>query len=526
MKRIAVYLIFFLLNTTFLRSQIIELELYLMSEGIENATAKAAETLNNPVLVNAITANIVYKIPVPGVELEYQGVLSYEGDDIGKANFWIYVFSEKNNPNQTAIILTAKVSFMGNPAIFMSYNADEFADFSDGSEEAVIPILSILSYSRPIDLGSIIDSDKFVKAIVDNADYGAIQDKLDGNDQHISIVGLFSTNSNFLGLEAEQTYWARLIFDAASSDTICCATPFNDLTKLYCAEFSEQEPEMVLGYFLLSEGFESAIEEAKQHLTEPILISIYSGNFPDKMAILGEFQGKVFLEGDDIGKANFWIYVFKEKENPIEITYIISTKVIQSEQENIIASQTFDATFNYDIISISNEIEIDKIIDSDKFVQALTQNSNFDAMKAALEVYDFVMQLIGVFSYNVDYFCVDNNNINWMQMIANKYEMLFCCSAPFDDLTFLTCEDYTGIEEKPTKLAITIFPNPASSYLMFSNFEELEISSIEIFDIAGNLISAHNPISTRVDISRLASGNYFICFTVNNQKVYRSFIRE
>ena len=523
MKRIAVYLIFFLLTTTFLRSQIIELELYLLSEGIENATAKAAETLNNPVLVNAITANIVYKIPVPGVELEYQGVLSYEGDDIGKANFWIYFFSEKDNPTKTAIILTAKVKIFGT---FMSFNAEDFADFSDGNADEILPLLPVLSYSRPIDLNNIIDSDKFVKAIVENADYEAIQAKFEGNDQHISIVGLFSTNSDFLGLEAEQTYWARLIFDAASSDTICCATPFNDLTKLYCAEFSEQEPEMVLGYFLLSEGFESAIEEAKQHLTEPILISIYSGNFPDKIAILGEFQGKVFLEGDDIGKANFWIYVFKEKENPIEITYIISTKVIQSEQENIIASQTFDATFNYDIISISNEIEIDKIIDSDKFVQALTQNSNFDAMKAALEVDDFVMQLIGIFSYNVDYFCVDNNNINWMQMIANKYEMLFCCSAPFDDLTFLTCEDYISIEEEPTKLAITIFPNPASSYLMFSNFEELEISSIEIFDIAGNLISAHNPISTSIDISQLASGSYFICFTVNNQKVYRSFIRE
>ena len=77
-----------------------------------------------------------------------------------------------------------------------------------------------------------------------------------------------------------------------------------------------------------------------------------------------------------------------------------------------------------------------------------------------------------------------------------------------------------------SKISISIFPNPASDYLQISNFEELTISSIEIFDIAGNLISVFASDSTVLDISSFLPGSYFVCFTVGNRKVYRAFIKE
>jgi len=71
-----------------------------------------------------------------------------------------------------------------------------------------------------------------------------------------------------------------------------------------------------------------------------------------------------------------------------------------------------------------------------------------------------------------------------------------------------------------------VFPNPAADYLLVSNSAELKITNIEIFDIAGNLISVVSTDNTVIDISNLFTENYFICFTVDNKKVYRSFIKK
>ena len=426
MKRICVLLFLFFTTTTFLHSQLFELELYLLREGIESATAKANETLSNPVLVNAITANIVYT--VPGTELEYQGVLSYEGADIGKANFWIYFFSEKNNPNQTAIILTAKASIMGNPAMFVSYNAEDFANFSNGEEE-VIPILSILSYSHPIDLDNIIDSDKFVKAIVENADYGAIQEKLDGNDQHISIVGIVSAKSDYLSLEGEQTYWARMIFDAASSDTICCATPFNDLSQLYCAEFSEQEPPQELEFFLMKEGLEVAKAAAHLTLSNPILVSI-SSLYTDFLGM----QLEMIFEGADIGKANNWTFVFKEEDDESNVVGFTTSKILGMiwpipNEEPVLTIESF-----------ANPIDETQLVDSDEFVKALVNKPEFKRPSGD------TLAAIGVFSTQVDMYCFSSIENHWHYLLLTGDEIeeanvLVCCSAPYFDVSELTCED-------------------------------------------------------------------------------------
>ncbi len=80
----------------------------------------------------------------------------------------------------------------------------------------------------------------------------------------------------------------------------------------------------------------------------------------------------------------------------------------------------------------------------------------------------------------------------------------------------------TGLHNFSESDRITIYPNPASEYLQFSNIgQEISNDEIEIHNIEGKIMKSY-PFSDRVSISDLIPGIYFI--TINN--TVSKFIKE
>ena len=76
--------------------------------------------------------------------------------------------------------------------------------------------------------------------------------------------------------------------------------------------------------------------------------------------------------------------------------------------------------------------------------------------------------------------------------------------------------------------SITLYPNPAANTLNIKLENEVEVERVLIFSYTGQLLKTIelNEPNVRVDISRLASGMYFVRFENKNLAFTKRFIKE
>jgi hypothetical protein len=80
-----------------------------------------------------------------------------------------------------------------------------------------------------------------------------------------------------------------------------------------------------------------------------------------------------------------------------------------------------------------------------------------------------------------------------------------------------------SIDEENTTI-INIYPNPTSKLINFDVPIDQVLNNLELFDINGNLLCKFNTDITTLDLSAYNTGEYYLCFTLNNTKYYRSII--
>jgi hypothetical protein len=81
----------------------------------------------------------------------------------------------------------------------------------------------------------------------------------------------------------------------------------------------------------------------------------------------------------------------------------------------------------------------------------------------------------------------------------------------------------TGIGDSPDAHALSIYPNPASDYIVINS--EGRSLEVNIYNIAGQkVISSFN--ETRVDISSLSKGLYFVDANVDGVSAVQKLIVE
>ena len=98
-------------------------------------------------------------------------------------------------------------------------------------------------------------------------------------------------------------------------------------------------------------------------------------------------------------------------------------------------------------------------------------------------------------------------------------------SAWSESLNVTTLED--GI---PTYLlnSIALYPNPAKEYVDIRVDNEVNVNLIEVYDVYGKLVNTVNVVEnpTRINVSGLANGMYFVRVSTDNGAVTKTFVKK
>lgn len=94
----------------------------------------------------------------------------------------------------------------------------------------------------------------------------------------------------------------------------------------------------------------------------------------------------------------------------------------------------------------------------------------------------------------------------------------------------LTVDTLLGISDNVNLETILLYPNPTSNQLMINNSQNLELVSLDIYDISGRLIKTVNledmGTEKAVDVSQLASGPYMLIIQGENGLLTKQIIKE
>jgi hypothetical protein len=105
-----------------------------------------------------------------------------------------------------------------------------------------------------------------------------------------------------------------------------------------------------------------------------------------------------------------------------------------------------------------------------------------------------------------------------------------CANGTSDWCTAIT-EQTTNVGiENWLSSSVTLYPNPAKEYVDIRIDGELNVTGMEVYDVYGKLINTvgvcDTPVQTRINVSNLANGMYFVRVTTEAGVVTKSFVKK
>ena len=273
----------------------------------------------------------------------------------------------------------------------------------------------------------------------------------------------------------------------------------------------------MLGFFTAKEGLSSAAELANQNVVNPKLVSILTFNAVFSVGGFGSFTGEFKYSGNDIGKANVWLYTFSPEGDP---TNLFQVAVVYTLQTFISLEAEVDLTEYGADFAYNKYVDTATMLDSDEFTAGLIADTLFEHFPDPC-YFPYCLNVIGIATVVSDFSCVEKDKISWIRyLIALDEDKELCCRTDFDDIDNLTCYDYSSILEDYSVSNISIYPSPAKDFVSIFNPDAEIITSIS-YDINGKMLSISNNTET-IDVSALATGKYYICFELGNKKIFRA----
>lgn len=113
---------------------------------------------------------------------------------------------------------------------------------------------------------------------------------------------------------------------------------------------------------------------------------------------------------------------------------------------------------------------------------------------------------------------------NYSVTAAAYLDGVFVNSVSVGNLAVTTCIT-TAINSAEVKSDLKMYPNPASEFLMLDNFSGKQ-QTFQLFDLSGRLaLSGVVKVkTTKVDLSNLSPGIYFMKYEVNNEQSVKKII--
>ncbi len=90
-------------------------------------------------------------------------------------------------------------------------------------------------------------------------------------------------------------------------------------------------------------------------------------------------------------------------------------------------------------------------------------------------------------------------------------------------------KDHTGIEESALNQMVALYPNPTNSYIdLRLNETQLQVKECKLYDIYGKLLKVVpiNSDITRVDVSEIANGVYFVRMDSEKGTITKKFVKK
>ena len=93
---------------------------------------------------------------------------------------------------------------------------------------------------------------------------------------------------------------------------------------------------------------------------------------------------------------------------------------------------------------------------------------------------------------------------------------------------------YVGIEERLQK-AVTLYPIPATSYVDVRVDGDVNVTKMEVYDVYGKVIRnagacdmgvCDTPLQTRINVSGLSSGMYFVRVSTAHGPITKPFVKK
>jgi Leucine-rich repeat (LRR) protein len=120
-----------------------------------------------------------------------------------------------------------------------------------------------------------------------------------------------------------------------------------------------------------------------------------------------------------------------------------------------------------------------------------------------------------------------NPNLQLGDTFSNEAAIYFDYNFPIITNNFVTTiEEQLGITNLELSKEFMLFPNPSKNSLNILNNGIAKITSVEIYNILGQVVIAIPSENEIIDVSSLATGSYFVKIYTNNGSTFSKFIKE
>ncbi len=271
----------------------------------------------------------------------------------------------------------------------------------------------------------------------------------------------------------------------------------------------------VFQFFTAKEGLDSVKSTARELLLpdpdagEVELMAILWKDIPAmNISGAGLWVSEMKYDAGDVGKANMWMYAFRDKDNYERVMLLMLGKV--GDTSWIVVPNPMQLT------GIEFTIDENEIVDSDVFVSNLMLTSNFVNSLAKLEP-NKSNHTIGLTTV-----VIGQEKLYWISAIAAADQNYYCFAEP-NTGTPIECLPKTNIVDD-FRVAVNISPNPANNLVSIELPDDIRVSNLELFDINGNLVRTFDAEQRNLNLSAYSSGKYYLCFTANSRKYYHPII--
>jgi uncharacterized repeat protein (TIGR01451 family) len=107
---------------------------------------------------------------------------------------------------------------------------------------------------------------------------------------------------------------------------------------------------------------------------------------------------------------------------------------------------------------------------------------------------------------------------------SNYANIYFDYNFPITTNTYSTTIEALGINENSSNAKIVAYPNPVNDYINFNSYEE--VIKVDIYDIAGRILSSNSVHDNKLNVSDLQSGNYILRIYTQNEITNTKIIKE